>query len=377
MAHAANLFRQVQQFCPRHVFNGIAGQHFDGSESRRLSLYDQFTLMLCAHASQATSLREAVDFFNAHYKRHYHLGVSQQVCRSTVSDANRDRTSDFFRDLFAYLNAETFRTHKSKFSCPIKIMDSTSISSQKVLAYNLKLHVIFDLPNELTISTEFTNDSVSDLTYAKSASFEPGDMVIMDRAYFDCAWWEKLNKDGVFFITRLKAGVNYFTTNSEASESANVKSVSNIVFTGESSSQYSGNLRVITVHDERRNEDFNIVTNNHELPAEAIAELYKKRWRIEFFFKWIKQHLKIKTLFSKNENGIKIQIWTALIYYLLLWLFRESQVGKFIGGSFLRLARMIKVHMFTPNMALNRTKPPPIYIAQSDQSLLFLHPTGQ
>lgn len=377
MAHVTNLFRQVQLFCPRHVFEGIAGHHFDGSESRKLSLYDQFTFMLCAHASQANSLREAVEFFDAHQNRQYHLGVSNPIRLSTISDANRDRNADFFRDLYAFLIGQTQRDHKDKFPCPIKIMDSTTISSQKFLAHNLKLHVLFDLPNELTLSAEFTDDKVSDLTWAKSKEYEPGDMLIFDRAYFDCSWWEKLNKNGVFFISRLKSGTLTQSTQEEQINEGNIKSVAKMHFTGEASSAYSGTLRVITVHDERRNEDFQIVTNNHELPASTIAELYKKRWRIEFFFKWIKQHLKIKQLFSKSENGIKIQIWTALIYYLLLWLMRETLCKTMVRESFLSFVRFIKMHMFTPNMSLLQGKRPPADTGQRELFQLFLNPTGQ
>lgn len=377
MAHVSNLFRQVQLFCPRHVFAGIAGQHFDGSESRKLSLYDQFTFMLCAQAGQASSLREAVQFFEAHRKRHYHLGVSNPVRLSTISDANCNRSADFFRDIFAHLNREVFQMHHSKFACPIKIMDSTTISTQKFLDHNLKLHVIFDLPNELTLSAEFTDDSVSDLTYAKSKAYKPGDMLIMDRAYFDCPWWEKLNKDGIFFITRLKSGVQTYTFESQEVNQGCIKSHAKIAFTGDGSSAYSGTLRTVTVHDERRNEDFQIVTNNHDLPIETIAELYKKRWRIEFFFKWIKQHLKIKQLFSKNENGIKIQIWTALIYYLLLWLLRESMVTRFLNWSFLSFARYVKVHLFSPHLGLTPPDLPPLPDQPAKLFEVFYEATGQ
>lgn len=377
MAHSTNLFRQVQQFCPRHVFDGLAGQHFDGSESRKLSLYDQFTFMLCAHASGANSLREAVAFFDAHRNRHYHLGVSNPICRSTISEANQNRSADFLRDLYSFLLSRTQRNHKKKFPCPIKIMDSTTISTQNFLAHNLKLHVIFDLPNELTLSAEFTNDSVADLSWAKSKEYNPGDMLIFDRAYFDTQWWEKLNKNRVFFISRLKTGVHCYYSGETIINKGNVKSSARLQFTGEASSSYSGTLRVITIHDERRNADFQIVTNNHDLPEESIAELYRKRWRIEFFFKWIKQHLKIRQLFSKSENGIKIQIWTGLLYYLMVWLLRETLYKSRVKEPFLYFVRLIRMHMFTPNVGLLKPHIPPPDTHQPELFQLFLHPTGQ
>ena len=370
MAHYNTVFRAVQRFMPRHDFENIEGQIFDGSESRKFSNWAHFTFMLNAHLQEAKSLRDALVSFNAQSEKHYHLGVPNAVCRSTVSDANRNRSHLLYQKIFEHLQRTTLSQFASRFTAPFKIMDSTEISDHGRASGNLKVHVVLDMLNAIPLSVEITDSKIGDITVAKQKQFSPGDVVVMDRGYFAAEKLENINKTGAFFIVRMKAKVHDFTHSRELLDAKNVKEDCRISFSGSCGEKYSGPLRKIRIHDDRKNEDFDVITNILDLPAESIASLYKSRWQIEIFFKWLKQNSKLKTIFAYDANGIKIQIWTALICYLLLWVMARSTEFT----DLLMLRRIIKARLFDPEDTLYPSRRPG---TQGAQILIFPYPAGQ
>ena len=148
----------------------------------------------------------------------------------------------------------------------------------------------------------------SDIKISQKMKFEPGSIYVMDRAYFDSKWLYKLHKDGIFFVTRLKKNILHSIIKSRKMDNDNIIEEKIIQFTRDDSEKYSEHVRAITIYDSRRDKNFDVITNNFELRIEEIGEIYKSRWRIEIFFKWLKQNLKIKKFLSRSENAIKMQI---------------------------------------------------------------------
>lgn len=320
----------------RRKFKLFVDKYKGDFASKKLSCWEQFVAILLGQITNCSSLRDIVSLVNFQSNNHYHLGFKKNIARSTLSLANANRDWRIYRDVFLDLiktlkQKEYFQTKEV-----IEIIDSTPImlnlkqhpwveTTMKVKG--LKTHVIYNLNQEMPVYFDITGARTNDITWAKAISLKEGVTYVADKGYTDYNWWNEINESGSFFITRLKKKARI----AELSEIQNPeKPVSSQIITltnkrpgGKRINNYANKpLKRVIVKREGK-EPLILVTNDFSRSDIQIAELYKQRWQIELFFKWIKQNLKIKRFLGKNENAIKTQICIAMISFVLLRLMKE------------------------------------------------------
>jgi putative transposase len=253
----------------------------------------------------------------------YHLGLAK-VAGSTFSDANNKRPALFFKELFGVVLAKASsvsRKHKFKFNNPLFSLDSTTIDLNKQSfpwaefrrnKSGIKLHTVLDHNGYLPSLVDMTQAKTSDVKAGKKIKFGKGDIVVFDRAYNDYGWYEDLTSRGVFFVTRLKTNTDYVVIKRN---SAKGKITSDQVIKLKKTGLV---LRRVALRDKTTGKHYKFLTNNFKLAASTIGLIYKDRWEIEKFFRWIKQNLKTKTFVGRSENAVLSQVYVALIAYLLL-----------------------------------------------------------
>ena len=378
MAHTKILFQKVNNKISRYVFENVNKRYFSSKSSRTFTHRNHFTFLVYCILTQVKSLREGIDNFQSLENKLYYLGFSATPKLSTVSEANSKRTYKFYEELFSILLSDTHKKIKNKIKPIIKIMDSSIITVNHPKAewakYNskingIKIHVILDYEKNLPVSADVTTGNIGDITIAKEKKFNKGDYFIGDRAYFKAKWLYKQHENGVKFIIRLKKNIIYSTLSTKVLADGNVREESKIQFIGDTSQEYSENLRKITIFDKRKNETFDIITNDFETDVLELANMYKKRWAIELFFKWIKQNLKIKKFIGYSENAIKLHIWIAMITYLIIWQINQESKNQFT--SMTKLLRYFKVRLFQPDLGSNYYKIIDKYKKPPNQILLF------
>jgi len=310
----------------------------------------------------------------------YHLGL-KAISRNNLSHSMRNRSSDIFQNLFYLMfnktmNISNMHTDKRfKFKMPLKIIDSTTISLCLSL-FNwakfrkkkggVKLHVLYNAKNQLPEFVDITEAKLNDAKGCDNYPIKPNSIYTGDRAYLSSKFMAKINDKKAFFVIRTKKNTKYeIIKKSKVNKNSGIKLNCIIKFTGSCSKDYPHTLRLIRYYDKEKNKTFDYVTNHFKLASQTIADVYKARWDIELFFKEIKQNLKIKTFIGTSENALKIQIWVALIAYLLIQYVRYKSMTSY---TFLTVLRLIRVNLLI-HTSLNEVlaeqenpiiKPPPI-----------------
>ncbi len=349
MAHNNTVLGNMLQLLPRHVFEHQVETHaWQGPKPRKLSYWSQLVAMLYAQLSGKKSLRDLVFSLDRHRQKLYHLGLTAAK-RSTLAEANEQRPARIFQKtyekLLARFQAEAGRRPEAR---RVKILDATYVPVCASLfpwahfqpsKNAVKLHVLLDsggAPQDLQV----TAGQVHELEVARRLDFAPGDLVLLDRGYVDFTWLFSLQRRGVGFVTRLPGHIRYRVLQEQPSLPGSPVSADQLVrlSTPYSRRHYPETLRLVHYRDPD-GKDYVFLTNLPDLPALTVADLYRQRWQIETFFRWIKQNLKIKAFYGTSENAVLIQIWTAMIaYLLLLWL----KVRSWVGWSILELTRLVK-----------------------------------
>jgi len=337
MAHHSTLMGQLLQLIPRHVFDHLVETHaWQGPDVRKFSYWSHLVTMLFGQWSARKSLRDVVFSINRQARKLYHLGLSK-VRRSTLSDANRERPAVIFEKtyykLYERLSAEL--EPQPQKAPPIKIIDATTIdlcaavfpwAKFRTRKGAIKLHTVLTglLPQCVLVTEGKTHDRQA----VQHLRFKPGDLLIFDRAYLDYAWLYRLHQDGVWFVTRLKSN-SCFEVVREAWSGGPILADQVIRLSSpQGQACYPEPLRRVHYRDPETGKEYVFLTNRLDLSALEVAELYRRRWQIELFFKWIKQNLKIKAFYGTSKNAVLIQIWTALIAYLLLvWVKFKTKAG--------------------------------------------------
>lgn len=292
--------------------------------------------MLFGQWSARKSLRDLIFSLNRQARKFYHLGLAT-VKRSTLADANEQRPAVIFERTYYKLYERLAQEMgpQPKKAPRIKIIDATTIdlcaavfpwAKFRTRKGAVKLHTVLTglLPQCVIVTDGRTHDrqAVQDL------DFEPGDLLIFDRAYLDYAWLFRLHQGGVWFVTRLKSNSCYEVIQSQAVSGPVLADELIRLSSAKGQTAYPDILRRVHYRDPETGKDYVFLTNRQDLSALEVAELYRRRWQIELFFKWIKQNLKIKAFYGTSKNAVLIQIWTALIAYLLLvWLRFKSKTG--------------------------------------------------
>lgn len=330
------VFSQLMQLLSRNGFKQSVKRYTGDRYTKSFSCWQQLTVMLYSQARGLKSLRDITVSLRSQRRKWYHLGL-QSVARSTLADANSKRSADIYKEVFYDFLSKCQSLapgHRFRFKNPLYTMDSTLVklclsvfpwASYRKRKGALKIHTLLDhngcLPSFITLTDGRCHDVrvVKDKDYG-FPELLPDSIITVDRGYYDFNWFYSLHLNRVFFITRAKQNLKYKVTGQQqVPKKKGVISDQSIRLTGYYQQQYyPEELRLITFYDSKKKEKLTFITNNFKLAASTIAELYKHRWQIELFFKWIKQNLKIKTFLGTSENAVMTQIWTAMIYYLLL-----------------------------------------------------------
>jgi hypothetical protein len=308
--------------------------------------------MLYTHLSGKQSIRDIIDSFKSKQNCWYHIGV-HSISRNNISYVLKNRPHEIFENTFYTLLGQLqkerglFKDKRFKFKIPLKTFDSTTISLCLSL-YNwahfrkrkggIKLHTLFNNKDQLPEFINFSNAGKHDITMADSFPIEKHSIYTFDKGYICFEFLQKINKNKAFFVTRTKTNTQYRIIERKKKTHKNVKADWIVRFSSYKSKDYPEKLRVVRFKDEDSGKIYEFMTNNFSLSAKTIADIYKARWDIELFFKWIKQNLKIKTFIGTSENAVRIQVWTAMIAYLLIQYIRFVSKTSF---SILKSYRVI------------------------------------
>lgn len=331
MAHSNTIFRQLLQLLDRNAFDSIEQNGFKPKRKyRSFTRWSQFVTMTFAHLTNRSSLRDIEDQFRIRAESLYHLGA-KPVKRSTLADANNKRNAEFFEALFLhqyaicakYTPRKRFRFKNKLYSFDAYIVDlCLSLfpwAKFRATKGGIKLHALLDHDGYIPVFVKITKAKVPDIAIARVLKLPPFSIVVMDRAYVDFKLFHKLDSKKVFFVTRLKRGIKYKVTERRTViRSKGLTSDQSIELTRPKASDCSIPLRRVGYRDPQTGQHYVYVTNIFHLSAKTIADIYKERWQIELFFKWIKQNLKIKSFLGTSKNAVMTQIWVAMVAMLLL-----------------------------------------------------------
>ena len=372
MAHHNTVFRQLLDLLPRHEFDAEARQHQKGQRLRVMSRWAQFVALGLGQLAGLQSLRDIVGNLCAQPHKLYHLGVQALVSRSSLARVNAEQPYTLYEALFRRLLARCQQRaphHGFRFKNKLYAIDASTIdlclaafpwASFRRTKGAIKLHVGLDQAGHLPSFLSVTDGKAGDVTVARTWTFPSGSVVVADRAYLDFKWLYHLHQRGVTFVTRLKRGVKYrVLRDHDVDIRTGVLSDQTIELTSARSRKaYPGTLRRVGYWDEETNRSYVFVTNNTTWVAKTIADLYKSRWQIELFFKWIKQNLKVKRFVGRSKNAVLSQLWVATCMYLLL------AYLKFVlrlSWTLHRMLRVLQLNLFDrrPLVELFMSPPPP------------------
>ncbi len=297
--------------------------------------------MLFAQFTGRDSLRDVVENFNSKKHHHYHLGV-QPIKRSTLSDANRDRPVAIFTETFFYL-LEKIRGQlgKKDHSEMVRLIDSSTIDlNLKQFAWadfrstkaGVKIHTVYDPHAKVPVFFEISHAKVNDRKVLEHLPVLPEMTYVFDRAYNDYGWYYMLCQQNTRFVGRMKGNAQYEIIEEKAVNQPNLLHDQVIKLSGLAGKKCPQNLRRITIIREEDGKELTFISNDLKCEAQEIAGLYKSRWQIELFFKWIKQNLKIKQFADRSENAVKIQILVAMVIYYCDWLKLEVRARDLYKG---------------------------------------------
>jgi putative transposase len=369
MAHCNTIFGQMLKLIPRHRFAQLEAEHGTGRSARSFTRWNQFVHLLFMQITGRVSLRDGIAGLTARVKRLYHLGVGL-VSRSTFADANRQRPASFYQALFGlfYQRCRPLAPrHRFKFKNKLYSLDATVIklcltmfpwASFRRTKGAVKVHTLLDHDGYLPAFVTITEGRRHEAKVASLPRLPRGSIVVVDRAYTDYSWFRILRQSGLFFVIRQKKNAVYEVRERRSvPRRSGVSADQTIMLTGPAAVSYPYLLRRVCYTDPETGKEYVYLTNNFRLSPQTIADIYKERWQIEIFFRWIKQNLKIKAFLGNSENAVMTQIYVALIAYLLLCYF------KFLSGiniSLQVLLRLLQLNLFRGCTLKELLEPPPL-----------------
>lgn len=363
MVRTASLFGQILGLVDRLDFLRLTRLHHANRYTKRFTAWDHFVAMLFGQFAQAGSLQEICDGLRSVVGKAMHLGVRNLAKKSTLAYANEHRPAALFRDLFFHLSGQLGARagrlgsgHKFRFHNRLVSLDATVITLCLSLfpwaeytrtKGGVKLHALLDHDGYWPTYAHITTAKASDLAVARTLALPAGSIVVMDRGYLDYELWGRWTREGVHFVTRLKANLRYQVLEEHTippSKRARILRDETIQLNSARARQRCPyRLRRVVVWDEANQREVVLVTNHERFAADTIGQIYRDRWQIELFFKALKQRLKVKTFLGTSRNALEIQLWTALIAMLLVkflqWCSRR-------GWSLARLVALLQKNLF-------------------------------
>jgi len=334
------VFAQLMDFLPRHEFDACVRRYRGNARTRDFSCRDQFLAMAFAQLTYRESLRDIETCLNAVPTNLYHAGFRGKVSRSTLADANRRRDWRIWADFAQVLIRRARALYADDdFAFGLKqavyALDSTTIDLCLTLfpwarfrrrKGAVKLHTLLDLRGNIPCFIRITHGKTHDVTALDHIPIEPGTFYVIDKAYIDFARLHAFTRQMAFFVTRAKRNLDYTRRESrEVDKSTGLRSDQTIILQGSKTSRlYPAPLRRVAYYDVEHRRRLVFLTNNFDLPPLTIAELYRCRWQVELFFKWIKQNLRIKTFYGQSVNAVKTQVWIAVSIYVLVAILKHD-----------------------------------------------------
>jgi hypothetical protein len=354
------VFAQLTEHLPLTTFRRCVARYRGEFKVRRLSCLDQFLCMAFAQLAFRDSLREIEACLSAQSTKLYHMGIrAKRVAKSTLADANEIRDWRIYADFAQSLIGIARRLYADEsfgvdLNETVYALDSTTIdlclsvfpwAPFMATKAAVKLHTLLDLRGNIPAFIRITDGKVHDVKILDELIPEPGAFYVMDRGFLDYARLYRLHQAGSFFVTRARSNMEHARRYSRAVEpNSGVISDQTIVFTGfYAQRDFPSALRRVRFTDQATTRTLVFLTNNFTLPALVIAQLYRCRWQVELFFKWIKQHLRIKRFFGTSENAVKSQIWIAVSVYVLVAIVKKRLQLK---PSLFQLLQVLSLTMF-------------------------------
>ena len=365
MANKSYVFAQFLSLLSRYEFQRVVNKYQGDYRTKNFKCWDQMACMVLAHIRQENSLRDIDIVLNAHANKLYHIGI-KQCPKSTLADANERRDyriyEEFAKSLMHRARREYAQTElalevdNAVYALDASIIDLTLSlfpwAKFRKTKGAIKLHAMIDLRGNIPAFLTITDGKVHDVKVAPLVPIEPEGIYVVDRGYVDFAWLWSVHQTGAFFVTRLKKSLNWTRVVSHpVDKSIGLRCDQEVLLSSlRLKNLYPNRLRRISFRDETQNRTLVFLTNNFTLPSETIATLYKARWEIELFFKWIKQNLRVKTFYGTSPNAVKIQIWIAMIVYLKLAILKEHY---HLEPSLSKLLHYLEVNLFERKSLIN------------------------
>jgi hypothetical protein len=353
------VFRQLLQFLPRHEFNICVRRHRGEYRARSFSAFDQFLCLAYAQLSGRESLRDIETCLNSHREKLYHIGFRGAVARSTLADANERRDWRIFQDFGQVLIGTAQQMYRDEplaieLKQPLFAFDSTTIdlclslfpwAEFRTTKAAVKMHTLIDLRGIIPTFVAVTTGKVHDVKMLDEMPVTEEAIYTMDRGYVDFGRLYAIHRQGAFFVVRAKDNLRYQRLySSPKDKEAGVRADQVIALvTQKSKKGYPERLRRVSYVDKERNKRLVFLTNHFDVEAATIADIYKQRWQVELFFKWIKQHLRIKAFYGTSINAVKSQIWVALCIYLLVAIAKRQLGAQCTLYTFLQI---LEVNLF-------------------------------
>lgn len=353
------IFSQLIDLIPRHEFNKCVERYNGHYKVKDFSCWDQYLAMIYAQLTYRESLRDIQESLSAGQNKLYHMGFRGRVRRNTLANANAVRDWRIYQDFAHVLIAQAQKLCRGQdaeidFQQMVYALDSTTIdlclslfpwAKFRKRKGAIKLHTLIDVQSQIPVCITITNGKVHDVNILDEMFFEPAAIYVMDRGYVDFQRFFKISQSSAFFVTRAKSNIQFRRQQSRPVEKASGIICDQIVMlsTRAARKDYPDKLRRIVYRDPITNNLYEFITNNFLLSATIIALLYKQRWQVELFFKWIKQHLRIKSFYGTNENAVKTQIWIAISTYILVAI-AKGRMG--LQSSLYTILQVLSVHLF-------------------------------
>ncbi len=375
MAHYNTILQQLTSIFPRHEFEKLAKVHHSGQKFRSFNRWSQFLAMMVAQISGLKSLRDITDNLKSQGKRIYHLGM-RKTSRATLARVNEQQPHELYQSMFYKMLEKCSKfapKHRFKFKGKVYLLDATTIdlclavfpwARFRRAKGAIKLHIGLDTDGYLPTFMNMTEGKFHEVQWARALDLPPGSCVVFDKGFTDYSWYQLLTEKNITFVTRLKKNAKaYFPRRKRGRKSPHITDDKTVLL-----HKVKSPLRVVSYKDPETGKKYDFLTNAMDLKAKTVADLYKERWKIEQFFRWIKQNLKIKTFLGTSANAVLTQVWIAMCVYLLLSFLKFKAK---LGISITNILRLLHLNLFSRRSLEELLKPPDKYEQPFSPQLLL------
>ena len=376
------VFSQVMRFLPLRAFHSCVARYKGEYKAQRFSCLDQFLCMAFAQLTHRESLRDIEICLRGNRSKLYHMGIRSHVARSTIADANEARDWRIYADFAQVLISRARKLYAGEdfgveLDNTVYALDATTIdlclslfpwARFRKTKGAVKMHTLLNLRGSIPEFIHISDGKMADVCVLDLLLAEPGSFYIMDRGYIDFGRLYTMHQSLAFFVTRAKRGFQFQRRYSHpVDKSTGLRSDQTIILTGvDTATDYPGPLRRICYYDAETRKHLVFLTNNFTLPAIIIAQLYKARWRVELFFKWIKQHLRIKRFYGTSQNAVRTQIWIAVSVYVLVAIIKKELQ---LDASLYTILQFLSVSLFEKTLVFQALSKPAPQIETGDSAI--------